>query len=501
MNSSTQHIPTPSSRMAVKWGKTTRRGQLLTRLLMATITIFALPLLAISCKKFVTVDAPTTSLVSGTVFTSNTTAAAAVTSIYSRLSAGGMATGANSISVTTGLAGDELKNYSANLLLSQFYTNRLVPSSTLNYWTEIYQHIYVTNSILEGLATPSAVTESMRNQLTGEAKFMRAFLHFYATNFFGSVPIVTSTDYRVNNAIDKSTPDQVYAQIINDLNDAKNLLGDKYVNAAGAATLDRIRPNKMAALAMLARVYLYAKQWPQAESAATEVLSKTSDYALVSDLTKVFLKQSKEAIWQLQPVVAGYNTWDAFYYVLTSTPGTGQFSTALSDRLVKKFEATDARLANWIGTYKNTTTNTTYNFAYKYKINAYNATAPVNELLMVLRLAELYLVRAEARAHQSNWSGVAEDLLAIRGRANVGLVAPTTLPDAQAAINRERELELFTEWGHRWLDLKRTGNIDAVMDTVATSKGTNWRTTDKLFPIPLNETLINPKLIQNDGYQ
>jgi starch-binding outer membrane protein, SusD/RagB family len=68
------------------------------------------------------------------------------------------------------------------------------------------------------------------------------------------------------------------------------------------------------------------------------------------------------------------------------------------------------------------------------------------------------------------------------------------------AILHERQVELFTEWGHRWLDLKRTGNVNAVMSIVTPSKGGTWQATDQLFPIPQGDIDKNPNIIQNSGY-
>lgn len=501
MNSSNQHTPNFNTKhiglnaIPVK-GRAPSNTK---RLLMRWLAVVAIPIIMAGCEKFVTVDPPTTGLVSETVYTSNATAAAAVTSIFSRLSAGGLATGNNSISLQAGLSADELKNYSINLVQTQFYTNSLT-SSNGYHWAEFFQNIYLTNAVLEGLKKSTGVTPDMRQQIEGEAKFMRAFLNFYAVNLYGDFPLVTSTDYRVNNAQERSPIEQVYEHIIADLGDAKELLGDKYLNSLGAATADRGRPNRIAALAMLARVNLYTKKWAQAEASATEIINKTSDFNLLTDLTKVFLAGSKEAIWQLQPVLPGYNTLDAYYFVLTTTPGADRYPVGLSDGLLKTFQPTDARLSKWVSSFKNTSTNVVYYYPYKYKVNTVAASQPVTEAVMVLRLAEQFLIRAEARARQDNLSGAHADLNAVRARASLVPIYPATQAATLDSIGRERQRELFTEWGHRWLDLKRTSAIDAVMDTVTTSKGGKWKTTAQWFPIPLSETLINPKLRQNDGY-
>ena len=146
----------------------------------------------------------------------------------------------------------------------------------------------------------------------------------------------------------------------------------------------------------------------------------------------------------------------------------------------------------------------TFYFPYKYK-----AFTPNIEGMVVFRLAELYLIRAEARAQQGMLTGnnsAVADLNTIRARAagtTVGVLPPiavTSKEDILAAIAHERQVELFTEWGNRWFDLKRTGMADVVMSVVAPQKGATWNTDWQLLPIPQNEIIANPKLEQNNGY-
>lgn len=130
----------------------------------------------------------------------------------------------------------------------------------------------------------------------------------------------------------------------------------------------------------------------------------------------------------------------------------------------------------------------------KYK-NSYVAT-PV-ERSTVLRLAELYLIRAEAKLKLNDITGAQQDINVIRNRA---LLSSTTLTDpTQLAplISLERERELFGEFGHRWFDLKRSGTIDQVLGATA---GKIWSSTDSLFPIPDTAIRSNPFLTQNSGY-
>ncbi len=122
-----------------------------------------------------------------------------------------------------GLSADELIPTTTTAEREQFYTNNLLPTniSVLNsVWGQGYSYIYYSNMILEGISNSPSLTAEIRANLEGEAKFIRAFCHFYLTNLFGEIPLVTSTDYRVNNKILRSGINKVYAQIVKDLEEA-----------------------------------------------------------------------------------------------------------------------------------------------------------------------------------------------------------------------------------------------------------------------------------------
>ena len=125
-----------------------------------------------------------------------------------------------------------------------------------------------------------------------------------------------------------------------------------------------------------------------------------------------------------------------------------------------------------------------------------------SEILMVLRLAEQFLIRGEARARQNNISGAQNDLNAIRTRAVLKSTTANDMPSLLAAIQHERQVELFTEWGHRWLDLKRVGAIDAVMNGVTPLKanGVAWQPFQQLYPLLTNDLIKDANLVQNSGY-
>lgn len=466
-----------------------------------------------SCKKYVDVDPPVTQIVGSVVFNNNVSAAAAMSGVYDQMirGSGQFSSGTASISLECGMMADEFKNYySSSIPYSQFYSNALTSSSATGtsnnyFWLELYSEIHACNAVTEGLAKSTGVTPAIGKELTGEAKFMRAFLHFYAVNLYGDVPLVLTSDYLTNNTISRTPKVQVYRQIIQDLKDAQIALSDNFVDASGLTTIERIRPNKGAATALLARVYLYfgdlsnhdATMYKSAEDQATAVINNTAKYSLSTDLTQPFLANSTEAIWQLKPVNPVFNTYDAYYFVLLGAPGTSRNPVALSTNLVSSFETNDKRFTTWVGT--KTSGANTYYYPYKYKVNAQNKS--LTEYLMVLRLSEQYLIRAEARAEQGNVSGAQSDLNSIRTRAGLPNTTANDKISLLTAIAHERQVEMFTEWGHRWLDLKRTGTVDAVMSVLTPAKGGGaWDPNKALMPLPLGDLQADQNLTQNPGY-
>lgn len=450
---------------------------------MKLIINFYLILLAFffhSCKGFLEIDPPKDKASTDEIFTNDVIATSAITGIYSRMSTSTSAFSGsqNSVAAISGLSSDELRSY--NLTLDDFYRNNVSSNnakiSTL--WTDAYAFIYTSNSILEGLNLKNGVTESTSNQLRGEAKFVRAFCYFYLVNLFGEVPLNLTTDYRINEIAQKSPKDKIYSQIISDLTDAEVLLSSNYI------TSERIRPNKWAAKALLSRVYLYTEKWDLAAQKASEVIDQKAMYGLVDDLDQVFLKNSKETIWQLMPT-AGSNTNEGALFNLISTPT----NVSLSPDFASSFENGDNRKTKWTSIFKNTTG--TYYYPLKYKIRT-TLNGVISEYSMILRLAELHLIRAEASAKLTLPNLALEDINLIRKRA--GLLVPLVgLNPTQCLeeIEKQRRFELFTEWGHRWLDLKRTGRASEVL---APLKAPLWQDADVLYPIPDIETTRNPSL-------
>lgn len=467
-----------------------------------TIVLVVLCITSFSCKKQIQVGAPVTSVNEANVYNNDATAAAVLTGIYTNMSNSAFPNGGiTSTSLFCGLSADELTLYNAvaNTNYIQYYTNSLTSSMGPGYdfWSNIYPIIFVANSAILGLTNSSALTPAVKLQLLGEAKFIRAFCYFYLVNLYGDVPLVLETDYKINSALSRTTKSNVYQQIISDLKEARSLLSENYLDASVTrTTTERVRPTKWAATALLSRAYLYTVDFVNAEVMATEVISHSSSYTLNS-LGSVFLKNSNEAIWQLQPVRAGTNTQDAVLFVIPdSGPNPVSFPVYLSSQLGASFEAGDGRKTAWMNSV--TANGKIYYFPYKYKANTYGS--PVTEYTMVLRLAEQYLIRAEARAQQGNLNGAINDLNVIRTRAGLSNTTASTKTELLSAVLHERQVELFTEWGHRWLDIKRSEIVNGVMSVVTPQKGGSWNSNWQLYPIPLTELEHASNLSQNTGY-
>lgn len=432
---------------------------------------------------------PPDSLVAETVFSNDETANAAMRGLYSEILAINNYIGSGGMSLFPCLSADELSTASVNATYEPFLTNSLLSTDGRvagNFWQRGYFHIYQVNAILENLSKSNNLSTPVRNQLTGEAKFFRAFFHFYLVNLFGDIPLITTTDYRINASISRSDTSLVYEQIISDLTDAKNFLSGNY------PTTEKVRVNRWAAAALLARVYLYRKDWIKAELEASTVIS-SGMYQLPS-LNTVFLPNNAEAILQIMTNTASaLNTVEGFNFIPSSSSVRPSF--VLTPGFMSAFEPGDQRKTVW--TNSNTVSGVTYPYPYKYKVRLGIAGAPKSEYEIILRLAELYLIRAEARTQQNAIPGAQSDLNAIRNRAGLPNTTANTSPALLLAIEKERQIEFFVEWGHRWFDLKRTGKAEALLGI---TKAPNWSTNDRLYPVPQSEIETNHLLTQNPGY-
>jgi hypothetical protein len=464
--------------------------------------LFTLVIIQSSCKKFVEVEAPVTSLNTKNVYNIDATAAAVLTGLYMDLSKGRGAV----LSIIPALSADELTLFGGSsseaINYIPVYQNRLTSSnnSEADFCNFFYPKIYIVNSAIEGITSSNTLNPLVKKQLLGEAYFMRAFYYFYLVNLYGDIPLALTSDYSINSLLSKSSKAKVYDQIIDDLKKATGFLSARYLQGDALTPYqsgleERVRPTTASAMALLARVYLFVKDWKNAEIQSSLIIENTSFFHM-SNLDETFLKNNSESIWQIQSINNFTNTIDATYFLLYET-GPNNSDFYLSDDVINSFEQGDQRKVKWVN--KVTVSGNTYYYPYKYKLDV--GSPQINEYTILLRLAEQYLIRAEARSEQDNLIGAGEDLNVIRRRAGLDATKANTKIDLLAAILKERRIEFFTECGHRWLDLKRAGKIDEVMSKYAPRKQGIWNSNMAWYPFSLTDLLNDPNLTQNSGYQ
>lgn len=438
------------------------------------------------CENFVDVQTPKSQLTGITVFQDRATANAALVDVYSKLRDTGLLTGSTIGSgVCLGLYADELLYYGAPDDNASFiFNNTMLPSTSMagQLWNQSYHQIYCANAVISGCQNSASLSRADKDQFIGEALFVRALIHFYLTNLYGDVPYITSTNYEINRLVFRISSQEIYNSAIADLQKAITLLPEAYADS------ERVRPNRSTSLALLARVYLYNGNWAEAADTASAVINNKT-YTWETDIDKIFLKDCTATIWQFAPKRAGNNTNEGAAFIFQSGPPP---FAGLRPELYNAFANDDLRKSHWIARITNGTS--VWYHANKYKQNT-NTGSSV-EYSIVFRLAEQYLIRAEARARQGELSNAKEDLNKVRNLAGLDNTTAVTAEDVIEAVQQERRFELFTEFGHRFFDLKRNGSLNTVLSAVKPG----WNSTDEHWPIPETELLANPNLTQNPGY-
>lgn len=483
------------------------------------ITQYILPVLfftmLLSCEKLVEIDPPIDSITTSEVFISENQAKQAMAGLYTLMMNGKTGNGhvtSSRLTLMASLSSDDLDCFNAQTnSYFPFNANRLTRESISSdaIWTGLYEIIFTANSVIEGIraSTAAAFPEKSKTKMIAECRFVRAFCFFYLTNFFGNVPMVTTTDFNETRRLPAASKTELYKQMTDDLLFARDNLPPVNQNSSG----ERIYPDKWAATALLARVYLFLEEYPNAWEQANAVILNTTQFTLEPAPENVFLVNSREAIWQLKQNTSSHNgtaTYEGEQFI----PGSGlagiPFSDIyynLPDNLLNAFEPDDKRKTDWTAPAAPNPQNVPgqFYFPHKYKTGGYNKVigGMPTEFYMVLRLAEQFLIRAEAAAHGAgSLTDAIGDLNSIRHRAGLSDL-PDDLDQAQvlAAVAQERRMELFCEWGHRWFDLKRTSKASAVLSLIPVKQP--WQGDHQLlYPIPAREIEFNPSLQQNPGY-
>jgi hypothetical protein len=353
--------------------------------------------------------------------------------------------------------------------------NNILPEngSVSGIWSTAYDGINVANNVIQKLPTIEGMTIEEQDRALGELYFIRALNHFNLLNYFGGVPIKLEPTVGAGNLdVPRNSVNEVYAQIIADLTFAADNL---------STSSNKTRASKFAAKALLARVYLYQKDYPQAIAMATDVIN-SGNYSLLSNYQAVFTDESSESIFEIY-----------FSQLERNRIAEYNFPTSLNGR--REVEPS----ADLLSSYQTGDTRFDASLAFAgtnaYAIK-YDDLSLGTDNVIVLRLADMYLIRAEAEANlpTANDQTVRDDINKIRNRANLGSTSESSIPKLIRIIENERRFEFAFE-GHRWFDLIRTNRAINVLPNV---KSIN----QILFPIPLDELLTNkdPGMVQNPGY-
>lgn len=368
-------------------------------------------------------------------------------------------------------------------------------------YTQLYRTIDLANNIISFAPTVPGLEQSRIDDMLGQAYTFRGMMYFELVKYFGGIPnkygelgvvIETEPSAGVNEASYKSRASlqETWDQIKRDLEE-----GEKLLPAARASNfLTRSRLVKAAASAMLARYYLYIDQWAQSEAYATKVIAQGS-YTLAKPFSNIFRTEfSSESVFEMDYNVVDFSGLRQWYYP-ASLNGRGglSFHKPFATELVAK-QGADARsvLIDFNPAFGGVYYSTKFNLLQ----NASN--------VPVIRIAEMYLIRAEARARQNNISGGMEDLNRVRNRADLPNVTASTGVELINLVLEERKFEFAIE-GHRFFDMTRTGRAINIFTNLPRTTGASLYsigTTDKyIFPIPTSEILSNSNMTQNPAYR
>ncbi len=360
----------------------------------------------------------------------------------------------------------------------------LVNNSFVNAtWLDGYQVINQANNVLANVGKAAAGDQ---NRVIGEAKFLRGLVYFDFARLFGrawndgdpntnlAVPIVTTptTVIDASSLVARATVAQVYQQAIADLTDAESKLPAK----------NDVYANKYAASAILARLYLQKGDYASAAAEANKVISSGafqlnanfSDEFPYPNGQQVHVANTTEDIFAIQVTSQqGVNALNTYY---ASSDNAGRGDIIIKDSFVAEYEPGDTRTALYNQDSGGILRNDKFDNLYGN--------------VHVVRLAEMYLIRAEANLRISSTSAVGDtpvnDVNQIRNRAGITPLTAVTVAD----VLTERRHELAFE-GFFLHDDKRTGQNAGPLP---------YNSSKLVFPIPFQDITANPKLVQNPGY-
>jgi hypothetical protein len=373
--------------------------------------------------------------------------------------------------------------------LSLSSSNKLVYS----LWTTMYNVLYTTNAILENVDNIQDVNLSAeeRNDIKGEALTVRALVHFDLLRTFGEhwrlsspygIPLAQKR-LTQNDILKRNTVNECYASIMSDLATAIPLLSDKDTQTdiwKGRAFIGR-----MTATALYARVTLYSQSYSYSAQFATEVIENTTGYYALfagSSLKNLYLqRETQESIFELRFNSQNRSQYNAFTYSRPDALRTELTFLADADLhtfFLKRTEDVRISFVDYA--------NVDVSIQPDGRTDKYRGEQLRDNSAYIIRLAEMYLIRAEARRFPA---GIG-DLNTIRVARGLGAVNPQNEADFYRFLLEERRAEFNFE-GHRYFDLARLGKIEEVL-------GSNVK---PVFPIPANELSSSKnEIVQYPGY-
>lgn len=445
-------------------------------------TIFSLVLLVTvsSCKEFLDVK-PLESISDAVTITDQNSALTALRGVYSALADGSYyGTSFQSIGY---LSGDNIQWTGSQSQVQEFINKRVnADNSTISSaWVAIYRTINRANNVLAKVPTVTDpnLTTALKNQYLGEAYAIRALAYFDLARTFGGVPIILNPTAKPtdNSGVKRSTQADTYAQALKDLETAEPLL---------PTTTDRYRVTQKTVFALKSRYYLYQKDYAKAEEYATKLISDATNYRLLKPYGSFFQNDVRGT---------AESVFEVFYNGTTevnSHRGQWQPQTNGGTRQWAPNDALVALLNNpAIG--GNRSVLVAKDNQNRWYGNLYYRN-PGSDPSYIFRIAEAYLIRAEARAQQEKFADALTDLNAVRDRAGLTALTAATTATKDAvllAIENERRVEFALE-PHRWFDIVRTGRAAAVFNLSDANR--------YVLPIPVQQLLTDKALEQNLGY-
>ena len=356
-------------------------------------------------------------------------------------------------------------------------------------WVAIYATINRANHVISKVPNVQdpLLTPALKAQYIGEAKFIRALAYFDLARAWGGVQLILqpTNSFTDREKVSRSSLSDTYAQVLKDLVEAEVLLPDG---------VNRIRATKRTVWALRARLHLYKKEWALAEEYASKLIDKPADYTLMKPYSSWFAGNvvgTPESIFELE--YSAINPSAIRAQMQHPTKG-GTYRYAPNDKFVQLLNdpAVSGGRKALIGSVVQGGTTLWYGNLY-YRL-------PATDPAYIFRIAEMYLIRAEARAQLNNLSattGALSDLNKVRDRAEIAPSAAVTKEEILLAIENERRIEFAWE-GHRWFDLARTGRAKAVLE--ALDPNIHVEDHEYVFPIPIVQLQLDPNLTPNPFY-